>query len=246
MRVMDSSEGCYVNPVRRQGEPEISGSVLLCVNPGEAKALGRYAENLGARRHFLYNSSLWSLPGPQGFLCGPAIGAPMAVMTLEKLIALGGQRFVVLGTCGALAQGVTFGDVLMPQWAVSSEGTSRHYPLSLAPRVSPRLYATVGRFLSGRGVAWQSGGVWTTDAPFRETRAQIAHYRDLAVSGVDMEFSALLTVAAFRRVELVAVMVVSDVLSGEEWRPGFGSKAFASSVRGVSQALFDFLCEGRS
>jgi len=237
---MKDSEACCLNPVRSPGQPEIAGTVLLCINPGEASALGRHAEGLGAGRHFLYNSSLWALAGAKSFLCGPAVGAPMAVMVMETLIAAGGRRFVVLGTCGALARDLTFGDVLMPRWAVGGEGTSRHYPLANAPRVSPPLYDEVSCALAEHGVSVRSGGVWTTDAPFRETREQVANYRDQGIAAVDMEFSALLTLAAFRRVELVAVMVVSDLLGGDQWQPGFRAKAFTSAQRMVRQALFDY------
>lgn len=237
---MDSNQDCFVNPTRGPGEPEISGTVLFCVNPGEARALGHSAVKMGGQRHFLYNSSLLSIPASRAFLCGPAIGAPMAVMTLEKLIALGGRRFVVMGTCGAVARDLRLGDVLMPQWAVSGEGTSRHYPLPAPPRVSSRLHNEVFGVLQQCDVPVSTGGVWTTDAPFRETKTQVFRYQQQSVAGVDMEFSALLTVAAFRQVELVGVMVVSDVLSGDAWLPGFATKPCKTSLRRVSQALFDF------
>ncbi|MBA3013452.1 MAG: nucleoside phosphorylase [Proteobacteria bacterium] len=237
---MERSQDCFVKPRRCHGEPEISGTVLFCVNPGEAQSVVQAAVKLGGQRHFLYNSSLVSIPASKAYACGPALGAPMAVMTLEKLIALGGRRFVVFGTCGALIRDLSLGEVLMPQWAVSSEGTSRHYPLSIPPRVSSRLHALVCASLIHSGIEVKAGGVWTTDAPFRETRAQVVRLQQQAVAGVDMEFSALLTVAAFREVELVAVMVVSDLLSGDDWLPGFGAKAFKASVRRVSQSLIDF------
>lgn len=239
--LVESSQDCFLNPIRGHGEPEICGTVLFCLNPGEAQALAQRAGKLGGKRYFLYNSSLLAISEPNSFLCGPAIGAPMAVMTLEKIIAMGARRIVVLGTCGALAQELAHGDVLLPQWAVSGEGTSRHYPLAKAPRVSSKLQSAVASALQQSGVdAIEGGGVWSTDAPFRETRAQVSRYQEQGVAAVDMEFSALLAVAAFRQVELVSVMVVSDLLSSDGWRPGFGAKVFKSSVRRVSQALFDF------
>jgi hypothetical protein len=60
-----------------------------------------------------------------------------------------------------------------------------------------------------------------------------------------MEFSALLQVAAFRQVELAAVMVVSDLLGGEVWRPGFRSRPFKVAINAVGQALFAELAAGR-
>lgn len=231
---------CLINPAQGRGEIGISGPVLLCITPGEAQALGRYARVQGWQRHFLYNSNRWSPPGTGGAICGPAVGAPMAVLTLEKLIALGGRRVVVFGSCGALAPDLAVGDILLPTWAESQEGTSCHYPLSIPPQAASGLHGELTDFLQGCGLQVENGGVWSTDAPYREQRHMIRHYQAKGVSAVDMEFSALIQVAAFRQVELAAVMVVSDLLGGDEWQPGFTSQAFKSAMYAVGRALFEF------
>lgn len=230
---------CLINPERGRGEATISGTGLLCITPNESMALGRYAKEKGGRRHPFYHATLWGWPGG-GFLCGPALGAPMAVMALEKLIALGGRRFVVFGSCGALSPALRIGDPLMPTWAVSQEGTSQHYPLAEPPLVSPHLYRAVADFLAQRGLAPQNGGVWTTDAPYREHREVVRHYQAQGVMAVDMEFSALFTVAAFRQVELAAVMVVSDLLSGNRWQSGFTSLPFKTAMHAVGRTLLEY------
>lgn len=234
---------CVIKPGRARGEPEIGGPVLLAVNPGDAAALGRLAKEVGGRRHFLYNSALWLLPRNGAAICGPAVGAPMAALTLEKLVALGGRRFVLFGSCGALARQLAIGDVLLPAWATGSEGTSRHYPLAESPQAAPELRRALAACLATGGITAASGGVWTTDAPFRETKALVCRYQAVGVSAVDMELSALLTVAAYRQVELAAVMVVSDLLAHGSWQPGFASRPFKEANRAVSRALFEFCCE---
>lgn len=232
---------CLINPLRHRGELEIAGTGLLCVLPNEAMALGREAKEQGWRRQPLYPATLWVQPDGRGSLSGPALGAPMAVMLLEKLIALGGRRFVVFGSCGALAPGLAVGDLLLPTWAVGQEGTSRHYPLAAAPAVSRALVAELVAFLTSRGeVPPRHGGVWTTDAPYRERAETIRRYRQHGVMAVDMELSALLTVAAYRGVELAAVMVVSDLLREEGWQAGFTSRPFKTAMHAVARALFDF------
>src|SRR5687767_2274707 len=42
------------------------------------------------------------------------MGAPMAVMLLEQLIALGARRFLYVGFCGALAPSYCIGDLFLP------------------------------------------------------------------------------------------------------------------------------------
>ena len=169
----------------------------------------------------------------------------MAAMTLEKLIALGGQRFVVFGSCGALSSSLAVGDVFLPTWAVSQEGTSQHYPLTATPRPSASLQEALTVFLNEEGIPVKHGGVWTTDAPYRERRETIRQYRAQGLLAVDMEFSALITVAAFRQVELAAVMVVSDLLCADLWQPGFRTRAFKSGIQTVGSAVFSGLASGR-
>jgi len=164
----------------------------------------------------------------------------MAAMALEQLIAMGGKRFILFGTCGALVPALPVGSVFMPQDAVSEEGVSAHYPLAAPPSASAALALEVESFLARRGLAVTKGKIWTTDAPYRETREKVARYAGMGCAAVDMEFSALIAVAAFRKVELVAVMVASDALWGDAWQPGFSSKEFVAARGAVRRALLEY------
>jgi purine-nucleoside phosphorylase len=66
-----------------------------------------------------------------------------------------------------------------------------------------------------------SGRVWTTDALFRETRGKTKKYSKEGILAVEMEMSALLTVAAYRGIRLGGFMVVSDELASLKWKTGF-------------------------
>ena len=242
---ISSAEGCFLNPKREHGEPHLSGVGLLCPNPGESLIVGRLAKEAGWQRFFLYNSQGWRRPDGAAFVAGPAVGAPMAVMALEKLIAMGGQRFVAFGSCGALSVSLSVGDVVVPTWAVSQEGTSRHYPLPCPPEPAPLLREGLIDSVRRGGMVAHPGGVWTTDAPYRERRDAIRQFQSQGVVAVDMEFAALITVAAFRQVALASVMVVSDLLSGDVWQPGFRRKSFAQTMTAVARGLFDDLMRDR-
>ena len=68
------------------------------------------------------------------------VGAPMAVMLLEQLIALGARRFLYLGFCGALDPTLSIGDLFIPLRAVREEGTSYHYlPAGVEPEAAPSI-----------------------------------------------------------------------------------------------------------
>ncbi|MDF1577370.1 MAG: nucleoside phosphorylase [Desulfobulbales bacterium] len=235
------AEEIIINPRREKGEPILPAAGLFCVNPGEARYLGAGLAKLGAARHFLFNSNLLVLPGNSGsggvFLAGPAVGAPMAALTLEKLIALGAERIIVCGWCGSLSPELRTGDILLPTWGFSEEGTSGHYPIQGRPASSEPLRDDLARYFRAAGLACREGPVWTTDAPYRETRGKVSEYAGKSILGVDMEFSAMAAVATYRSIDLAAVFLVSDQLWQRSWRPGYKSKVFLAKTRQVFTGL---------
>jgi uridine phosphorylase len=243
---MDDTD-MIINPVREKGEPELPARGMLLINPFEAEEGLRFAKNRNAGQHFLFNSKLAVVPPtpPAGsfFVAGPAVGAPMAVLTLEKLIALGAHRFLVYGWCGSLSDTVRIGDVLLPTWAVSDEGTSAHYPLTSRPESHTATRQLLTDILRAQGLKVHAGPVWTTDAPYRESIAQVGRLGRQGILGVDMEYGALVAAASFRRVELTAVLLVSDELWSGKWNPGFRGTGFKKRSRDLLHFLADF-CSG--
>lgn len=233
-----------INPCRAKGEAELKGYGLLLVNPAEVKAGFALAGKLGGQNHFLFNSRLAQIPADKGedafFMAGPAVGAPMAVLALEKLIALGGKDFIVYGWCGSLTNDLQIGDVLLPTWAMSDEGTSAHYSVPVRPESCRKTRRFLEQGLAARGNKVIAGPAWTTDAPYRESRQKIKTLGDQGIFGVDMEFAALSTVAAFRDVALTAVLLVSDELFHDQWKPGFGKKSFKEKSNTILNYLVEF------
>ena len=196
--------------------------VKSCLHPLGKKGKGR----------FFYNSSLYleasgsKLPS----VAGPFLGAPQAVLAMEKLIALGAKKILSFGLCGALQPDIEIGDLIIPGFAISEEGVSQHYPLSgTKPGISKIFKDTALEILTPLGIKLHTGGIWTTDAPFRETPAKVRDFQEKGILAVDMEFSALLNVAAFRGIDILSVMVVSDLLHDFKWRHGFKKKILYSN-----------------
>jgi uridine phosphorylase len=233
-----------ITPGRGKGEPEIPASGLFLINPSEAEAGFNLAKSKGGQQHFLFNSRLMLVPENESagsfFIAGPAVGAPMAVLTLEKLIALGAHRIIVYGWCGSLNNTLRTGDVLLPSWAISDEGTSTHYPVNSRPQSHAPTRQLLADGLTAQDLTVHSGPVWTTDAPYRESKTRIKTLGEQGILSVDMEFSALCTVAAFRKIEMAAVLLVSDEIFHEEWKPGFRTKGFKKKSRDILHFLTDF------
>lgn len=232
-----------IDPRPEKGEARLPDTGILCINPSEISVMVRLAREQRGRRRKLFNSSLFHIPavGPAQsyFMAGPAVGAPMAVLTLEKLIALGARQIIVFGWCGALSESLHLNDLFLPTWALSEEGTSGHYPVKARPESSQELIKVLLSRLVAREAKLLEGAIWTTDAPYRETRAKVRSYGKQAILAVDMEFSALCTVAAFRKVRMAAVLIVSDELWRPSWRPGYRNREFKKKSAEIFGVLTD-------
>ncbi|MFE9846567.1 nucleoside phosphorylase [Streptomyces goshikiensis] len=147
-------------------------------------------------------------------VCGGfGLGAPAAALVMEQLIALGARRFVTVGTAAGIQPELRPGSLVLCEGALRDEGTSHHYlPSRRTVAASLDLTDRLGSLLPGT----VRGTVWTTDAPYRQTRAEVAAYEKALVLAADMEAAALFAVAEYRQVEAAAVMAVADSLA----RPG--------------------------
>ncbi|MCK5230346.1 MAG: nucleoside phosphorylase [Desulfobulbaceae bacterium] len=230
-----------IKPRREKGEPFLKGTGLLIINPSEVTSAVNLTRTESRKQYFLYNSRLFQILPAQArnpfFLAGPMVGSPMAVMTMEKLVALGAQLFIIFGWCGSLDPSLRVGDILLPTWAISEEGTSVHYPAKKRSTSSDRIRGLLNSHFNKCGIKTVEGPVWTTDAPYRETRDKVLAYGSEGIMGVDMEFSAMSALAAFREVEMAAVFLVSDELWRKEWSAGFRDKTFKKKSKTILQIL---------
>lgn len=237
-----------VHPVRGKKEQNVPKTGLLLVNSSEAnRTVAKLLREEGWDRKRLFHSNLVVSPCHNLFVAGPAIGAPMAVMVMEKLIALGAKRFILCGWCGAIANDRNIGDVVVPESCLPGEGTSQYYPGAGKYFPDAELRRTLYKTMKQVNSVVSSDKVWSTDAIYRESRKMLQrlHY-DEGVSVVDMEYSALCAVAHFRKVSFAGVLTVSDLLYSKEWRPGFSSPVFKkNSAAVIDHLLTTFCCSKR-
>lgn len=149
------------------------------------------------------------------------IGSPHAATVFEELIALGGKEFLNIGSAGGLSD---FG-IFLCQKAIRDEGTSYHYlPHGEFTHPNKNLTRKLEKQLIKSKVEFQKAPTWTIDAPYRETIAEIKHYKKTGVKTVEMEASALFAVAKVRKVKIASAFVVSDILGEDKWDPQFNKK----------------------
>ena len=153
-------------------------------------------------------------------------------MVLEELIVQGIRRFLSIGTAGSLQRDLGIGDIVVCDRAIRDEGTSHHYlPPDTYAHASPAATARLVDALQATGTPHSVGTSWTTDAPpYRETIAEVRHYQAAGVLAVEMEAAALFAVAAYRGVEMGALLTISDTLGDLKWDPHFRSDTTRESL----------------
>ena len=158
-----------IHPGRGVREKTIPSCGILFVNPTEARFALQMLIDRGGDQRFLFHSGLVVSPDNDFFVAGPAVGAPMAVMVLEKLIALGAREVVMAGWCGAVTSDLRVGDTVLGGAGHSGEGTSRYYTSDDVCQPSPRLLVALQSVFDVE----TSNPFWSTDAPFRESRKML-------------------------------------------------------------------------
>ena len=222
-----------VNPQKTKGSPDIGPVAVMAATGADLYQLcelSGYAKN--AFRRLFMSRLYYDRRHPDGHsIAGPFVGAPYAVMLLENLIAWGARQIIFVGWCGAISKQVKTGDFILPTAVYIDEGTSKHYGTAVDSPLQAEfpMLAKVRQVLDKNNCDYHQGAVWTTDAIYRETQREILTHQQYGVLAVEMEFSALCSVALFREVDLAGILVVSDELSSLNWRPGFKHDRFVQS-----------------
>jgi uridine phosphorylase len=184
-----------IRPVKGKRDPDVERDALMVMIPSELQFLvqASKAEELSFSDMNLYHLYRANKGTQAPFtLSGPFLGAPQAVIAMEKLIVLGAKKIWVLGWCGSLQPDLTIGHLIIPTGAVSEEGTSNHYPVSnRLPESTTALNRMLEEALIQQSLPFSRGSVWTTDAPYRETPDKVKTFQDQGILAVEMEISAL-------------------------------------------------------
>ncbi|MBC7350671.1 MAG: hypothetical protein H5U05_12045 [Candidatus Aminicenantes bacterium] len=152
-------------------------------------------------------------------LCG-ALGAPASIMALEKMRNLGLREICLLSYCGSLSPELVAGQAFLPLRALSQEGTSKHYARPRAGFYFPskKLLNRLKKSLDQHNLAFSQGAIVSTDAPYRETAFWLKSLQKKKIRAVDMEMSAVLSWAAFYRLQSAGLFIVSDELFSGHWK----------------------------
>jgi uridine phosphorylase len=217
-------------------EPPFPELALVAFTPEFVKPLIELtgAEPCGWHRP----SSIGSVNGEPVVVTMIGAGASRSVSLAEPLFGGGVKTMLALGATGSLQPGVRIGDYVVPTSAIREEGTSFHY-------MPPEYQATAGNRATraliaaaeqtGRPV--HAGRLWTTDAPYREFAGKVRAYAERGVLGVDMETSALMALADFRKAEIGLLLTVSDHVFDNDWPNIFKSDEFTANLAETARVM---------
>ena len=153
-------------------------------------------------------------------ICRVPMGAPMTVAYMEECIALGAKNFVVFGSCGTLDRNIPAGHLIVPEAAYRDEGTSYHYlPAGAGDYIEVETADRTAEIIDAMGLPVLKTRIWTTDGLYRETRRNMEARRSEGCQVVDMECSAVMTLAKYRDVKAYQFVYAEDNLDGIDWDP---------------------------
>jgi uridine phosphorylase len=202
------------DPIHLNPATEVAERVLLPGDPQRAlvvaQGLLEAPKMMNARR------GLWGYTGtaPDGGLVtvqSTGMGGPSAAIVAEELIGLGARVLVRIGTCGALTDELSLGELVAVEAALAADGASQ--ALGAGERAKPD--AELAARLAAQATA---ATVVSTDV-FYETRAGIQEgWVEAGAKAVEMESATLFTVARRNGVRAGALLAVTDLLSGARER----------------------------
>ena len=165
----------------------------------------------------------FELAGTQVGVVGCAVGSSFAVLVAEQLAASGCDLLISVTSSGSIIPTEVPPYFVLIERALRDEGTSLHYlPPSTWAAGRRDLLDQLGGEFGEVGQPVVMGSSWTTDAPYRETRAAIARAEELGIAAVEMEAAALYAYAAARDRRVICVAHVTNTMAtgGDDFEKG--------------------------
>lgn len=201
---------------------EIAESILLPGDPMRAKFLAeKYFENP------VCHNQIRGMLGYTGYVDGKRIsvqgtgmGVPsISIYVTELIQTYGCKNLIRIGTCGAIQPKLNLGDTVL---AIAASTDSRVNTLTFggreyAPHADFELLKMAYEIGKSLGHKIKVGSVFTTDSFFvDDLQKEYEMWRQHGVLGVEMETSALYTLAARYHCRALSILTVSDQLVTNE------------------------------
>lgn len=166
---------------------------------------------------------LWPKDEPRCGIVARTIGGPYTVLIAEQMAVCGMKAVVGLASAGRIGRALPLPGIVVADEAVRDEGTSLHYlPPAETIKTDHALAERLAEAMGTVGLPVRQGLVWTTDAPYRETRSQIDHWAARGVLAVEMQAASLFAFGQSRGLPTGLVAHVTNAIDhdGEPFHKG--------------------------
>jgi len=143
------------------------------------------------------------------------VGSPVASDSAFFLRFTSCRNLIYTGAVCALKENIKIGDVIIPTAAIRGEGASKYHAEEWYPAVANfdllRKAAPIAEeTFSKMGVNVHYGIICTTDSFAAETREFLEKLQKRHIIGIEMETSAIFTIANLQGMSVIAIHIVSD------------------------------------
>ena len=212
-------------PIHVRGQPgDVAPYVLLPGDPNRARYIAEtyfehptlYTEHRGMLGYTGTYKSLRVSVQTTG------MGCPSASIVAEELAMLGAKVLVRVGTCGGTSPNVKPADLVIAQASLARDGTTRQYmgEGNHTPIATYRIVRAADDAAKAAKVPYHVGLIVTDDSFYALSSEQArALYIDRGAIGIEMEASAIFTVAHLRGMEAACLATVSNYIGDESLVP---------------------------
>ncbi len=206
---IDGGPGDFAETVLLPGDPKRARHIATTILDG--------AVEVTDLRNVLGYTGHWR--GERVSVMGTGMGIPSTLIYATELVRdFGVRRLVRVGTCGAVAAGLTLGDIIMAQGAGTDSNVNRlrFGGYDLPATASFALMQRVAGAAAARGIPLRVGNVFSSDLFYHPDTMLRERLRALGFLAIEMETAGLYGLAAEHGVDALALLTVSDHVG----RPG--------------------------
>ncbi|MDP1719702.1 MAG: nucleoside phosphorylase [Candidatus Nanopelagicaceae bacterium] len=196
-------------------EGQISDIVLMPGDPFRVQLIADRLDDVIEVAHKReYRTVTGYYKGRKISACSSGMGCPSTAIGVEELARAGGKVFIRVGSTAATQPHINVGDLIISEGSFRNDGTTAAYVPAGFPAVPDfeltLALASAGKDLGARnGFSVHTGINATDDAFYAETPEWIAEMKNMGLTNVEMESSALFVVARLRGLRAGMVCAVS-------------------------------------
>jgi len=218
------------------GVGDVARYVLISGDPKRVEKIASFFDEsvkVGEYRGFVTYTG--TVKGTGVSACSTGIGCPSAAIVVEELAKIGAETLIRVGTTGSLQADVEVADIVIASAAVRGDGTSRSYvPIEYPAVADFNVTSALVQASQGSMRKVHFGTVLTSDA-FYGDLDNLKPWSRFNVLSVEMECSAIFSLAKLRKLEAGAILAVdSKPLMGRnkgEFEPGEKTGELDDSVQ---------------